>query len=230
MKRAKPIRTQAQSEAADAKVRARMPHRNSSRSKSPFTAARFWRASRARPSLCRSRCPANRRACASRRASAATRPPRPRRLSRRAGAHRARLPALWRVRRLPLSARGLRDPTRLQAGHSARDAGARRRARAGRDRRARRRSHGAIAIASGWPSMRREIPAIAAAARMRWFRLRECPIAAPLLVKAALAFARGRRGSLRRRCAPPRFRSFAMPPKPRCWRAFLSTGRRQGTL
>ena len=44
-------------------------------------AARFWRASRARPSLFRSHCPANRRACASWKRSAATRPQRSKRLS-----------------------------------------------------------------------------------------------------------------------------------------------------
>jgi predicted RNA-binding protein with TRAM domain len=47
-----------------------------------------------------------------------------------------RLPALWRLRRLPLSAHRLRNSTGFQAGHPARDAGARRRACAGGDVRA----------------------------------------------------------------------------------------------
>ncbi len=41
------------------------------------------------------------------------------------------VPPLWRMRRLQLSARELRGAIRAQAGDSARDAGARRRARAG---------------------------------------------------------------------------------------------------
>ena len=57
-----------------------------------------------------------------------------------------------------------------------------------------RRTNGVIATASGWPSMRRGTWAIAAAARMLWFLCSECPIAAPLLVEAALAFAEVARG------------------------------------
>ena len=55
-------------------------HRNSFRLRSRFMAARFWRAWRARLCLCRWRCPASRRACASSKRSAATRRPRWRRL------------------------------------------------------------------------------------------------------------------------------------------------------
>ena len=59
---------------------ATLRQRSSCKSKSRSTAARFWRASKARRCLCRWRCPASRRACELLRTSAATRPPKPRRL------------------------------------------------------------------------------------------------------------------------------------------------------
>ncbi len=55
---------------------------SSFRSKSRFTAERFWRAWKAKRCLCRWRCPASRRACASSKTSAATRRPKWRKLLR----------------------------------------------------------------------------------------------------------------------------------------------------
>ena len=76
----KPRRTQRTSKRAKPAVE--RPHRRARcRSKSPSTAAHFWRAWKARPSLFRSLCPANRRAFASPTTSAATPLPRPKRSS-----------------------------------------------------------------------------------------------------------------------------------------------------
>ena len=161
-----------------------------SKLKSQFMAAHFLRASKARPSLCRSRCPANRRACASRKdkrgyATAEVRRDR----HRRAGAHRARLPSLWRLRRLQLSARRLRNPTRFKQA-ILRETLERGGVRAPEEIAVlAARSLGTIAIASASPSMRTGIPAIAAAARMRSFPSASAPSPRRCWSKAAQALA-----------------------------------------
>ena len=161
---------------------------SSCRSRSPSTAAHFWRATRARQSLCRSRCPASRRACASSKTSAATH--RGGRGDRRAAPERIapRAPILARAAAATTSTqttkRSLRSSRRSCAKRWSAAAFTRR-----RDRRAVRQSPGPIAIAFVSPSMRREIRAIAAARSHAVVPVRECPIAAPVLVEGAKAFA-----------------------------------------
>ena len=155
------------------------------RSKSRSTAARFSRVLRARPSLCPSRCPANRRACASLRTRAVTPQPKPKRSSFAAperiaprcrhfgvcgGCHyqhagyKAQLAFKQAILRETLDRAGVASPVKSPCLQ---------------------RIHGTIAIASAWPSTPRESrlsrPAIA---RSRSHR--RVPHCRALLINAAL--------------------------------------------
>ena len=151
--------------------------------------------------------------------SAATRRPKWKRLLRRRRSGSRRVPALWRMRRLPVSARGLRSAAR----DSSRRFCARRWSAAACARRMRLRcwpaSRGPIAIASGSRSMRRAMPGYRGRRSHAVVPIAECPIAAPLLVRAALAAGGDSAEVAGSGCARQRFRSFAMRGRLRCWRA-----------
>ena len=192
---------------------------NSSKSKSPSTAAHFSRAQKAKPSLCRSPCPANRRASASSKTSAATRPPKSRNRRAVSRAHRSRLPPLRRLRRMQLSAHKRCNPAQLQAGHSARDTGSRAACKRLQRSKCSPASRGAIATASASPSTPRAIPATAAAARTPSF-----PSASAPSPRRSWSAPRSRSfkscAKLRRTFIPLRSLSSATRTKPHCWQPF----------
>ena len=189
-------------------------------------AARFWRAWKARRCLCRWRCLASRRACASmeeKRGYAtaeveeivAAAPERVAPACRHFGAcggcqyqhadYTAQLDYKQAILRETLERGGVRAPEEI-AVLAAEPWAYRNRIRLAFDADGRagyrgRRSHAVIAIA-------------------------ECPIAAPLLVRAAFV-PRSCSGSWRSKLAGARFRSFAMRLKLRCWPASSRMARRR---
>ena len=163
---------------------------SSSRSKSRSTAARSWRASKARRCLCRWLCPASRRGCASLTASAATRPPKWKRSSRhRSSGLRPRARTLAHV-----AAASISTQTTLRNSLISRKSCARRWSVAACTRR----KISPCWLAEPWAYRNRIRLAFDANgdAGYRGRRshavipIAECPIAAPLLVRAALAASR----------------------------------------